>query len=157
MNIYIKLVFGAFIFIGLQSCANGKKAREGAPVVFQAPFYTITKTVKSGEEQLLELFLPLNSQVKPSVVLDSVYFRGRSAKLESLSEDSEILVGRFKKPFNQGDQDRIMSSDPREEYGNKPPVVLKDFPYDLQPDQAIISYQQKGEIKHFKVTGIQKQ
>ena len=157
MKTYIKLILGAFIFFGLYSCANSKKAREGAPVSFQKPFYTITEAKSSEDQRILELFLPLNSQIQSSIVLDSVYFRGRSAKLETLSENAEILVGRFKMHSSQANDDRIMSSDPREEYGNKPPIVLQDFPFDLKADQAMVSYQRQGDTRHFKVTGIQKQ
>lgn len=157
MKTYIKLIFGTFIFIGLYSCANSKKAREGAPVAFQYPFYTIEDADSSNDVLVLELFLPLSSPVQPSINLDSVYFRGRSTKLETFSQDPEILVGRFEMQASRANGDRIMSSDPREEYGNRPPVVLQDFPFDLEPNQAMVSYQQEGETKYFKAIGIEKQ
>lgn len=157
MKTYSKLIFGTFILFGLYSCGNSKKAREGAPVAFQQPFYTVTELGSSEDGSVLELFLPVNSQMQPSIDLDSVYFRGRSSELKTLSEDTEILVGRFEMQASRANGDRIMSSDPREEYGNRPPVVLQDFPFDLEPDQAMVSYQQEGKTKHFKVVGIQEQ
>lgn len=52
------------------------------------------------------------------------------------------------------EQENIMHSDPAKEYGNKPPVVKKEIPFDLEDDEAIILYSVNGREGYHKVTGI---
>lgn len=52
--------------------------------------------------------------------------------------------------------DRMMSSDPLEEYGNAPPKTGKAIPFELEKDEAVIMYSVSGTESYLKVTGIKK-
>lgn len=158
MKTYIKLVLASFFLFGLYSCANSKKIKEEAPVSVQNPFYTITIVGGDQIASVVELYLPVSSEPHSSIVLDSVYFQRRIAKLQLRSEEApNVFVGKFEiLSINDSDSDMIMSKDPREEYGNKPPIVLRDFPFDLESNQAVVQYQEAGEVKYFKVFDIEK-
>lgn len=153
MRISLKLILGGLVLIALQSCGNSKKSQKNGPIDLQQAFYTYTDKEASGPRRL-ELYLPVNAQIRPDVELDSVFFRGRGVPLEKLSGDSLIYVARFS--LSSGEKsDRIMSADPRDEYGNKPPVVLSKLPFELERDQAVITYKKDGETNYFKVVGIE--
>ena len=154
MKTFLKLIFGGLALVALQSCGNGKKSQKNGAIDLQQAFYSYSENDNSQESAVLELYLPVNAQIHPSVELDSVYFRGRGVALEKLSDDSLIYVGRF--PFATSEKsDRIMSADPRDEYGNKPPVVLANLPFELEWDQAAVSYKKDGQSHYFKVVGIE--
>ena len=156
MKTHIKLILGGFFLFGLYSCANSKKIQDRAPVSFEDPFYSLSEEGGVNDVAVLELYLPLSSQPQPSVVLDSVYFRGRIAKLYVQTEAPNMYVGRFEiQSKERSTNDMILSSDPREEYGNKPPIVLNDFPFDLESNQAVVQYQEDGEVRYFKVFNIE--
>ena len=53
--------------------------------------------------------------------------------------------------------DLIMSGDPLEEYGNKPPSASKSkIPFDLKNDEAVLQYSVNGQEAFHKVSGIRK-
>jgi hypothetical protein len=52
------------------------------------------------------------------------------------------------------DPDLIMSADPRDEYGNKPPGIQKKIPFDLNDDEAVLLYSINGQESYHKITGI---
>ena len=147
---------GILILLGFSNCANGKKLQEKAPQVFELAFYNIWQGSDSNEGSGLNFFLPVRTSKKVVIVPDSVYFRGRRVKLELHPENSLLYVGRFTLP-SRTEEDFVMSSDPREEYGNPRPQIKEKIPFDLEQDEAIISYIEDGERKYIKLTGIEKQ
>ena len=52
--------------------------------------------------------------------------------------------------------DRVMSSDPLEEYGNAPPQTGSNIPFELEKDEAVIMYAVSGSESYVKVTGVKK-
>ena len=147
---------GILILLGFSNCANGKKLQEKAPQVFEPAFYYIWQGSNSNEGSGLNFFLPVRTSAKVVVVPDSVYFRGRRAKLELHRENSLLYVGRFTLP-SKTEEDFVMSSDPREEYGNPIPRIKEKNPFDLKQDEAVISYTEDGERKYTKLSGVEKQ
>jgi hypothetical protein len=51
-------------------------------------------------------------------------------------------------------QDMNMSGNSLDEYGNNPPKIEKDFPFDLKKDEAVIEYSISQQTYFFKVTGV---
>jgi hypothetical protein len=60
----------------------------------------------------------------------------------------EANFAKFEEPEN------IRHMDPVKEYGNKPPAVKKEIPFDLKDDEAILLYSVNGREGYHKVTGI---
>lgn len=52
--------------------------------------------------------------------------------------------------------DKVMSSNPRDEYGNAPPKMGNSIPFDLEKDEAVITYAVSGAESYLKVTGVKK-
>ena len=53
--------------------------------------------------------------------------------------------------------DLIMSRDPADEYGNRPPGPAKSkIPFDLEDDEAVLEYSVNGRESYYKVSGIEK-
>lgn len=52
--------------------------------------------------------------------------------------------------------DRVMSSDPLDEYGNAPPQTGKNIPFELEKDEAVIMYAVSGAESYVKVTDVKK-
>ena len=84
--------------------------------------------------------------------MDSVYFRGKAAKLE-FSQDIAQYVGRFKTAVNQP-KDIILSSDPKEEYANKISPKEALILFDLEADECVISYKKENNIKYYKISNV---
>lgn len=154
MKVYLKLILGGLVLVALQSCGNSKKSQKNGPIDLQQAFYIYSEKDNLRGAGMLELYLPVEAQIHPNIELDSVYFRGRGVALEKLSDETLIYVGRFPM-LGTEKPDRIMSSDPRDEYGNKPPVVLTKLPFELEQDQALVTYKKDGESNYFKVVGIE--
>ncbi|MFT7498977.1 MAG: hypothetical protein ACI8QP_001571, partial [Porticoccaceae bacterium] len=76
------------------------------------------------------------------------YFRGRKVKVEVKSSN---YIGRFNSYLNQR-QDKVLHSDSQKEFGNQVPIIEKEFPFDLENDEAIISYKEKRKLKFYKIT-----
>ena len=89
-----------------------------------------------------------------TVKLDSVYFRGKKAKLTILSDNNKVFVGRIKTDFNNETQDIIMSGDANKEYGNKLPELPEKIPFELEDNQCVVSYQEGDITKYFKIENV---
>ena len=141
---YLYLLISVTLVTALfASCAGNKDLQEKAPVKMDASYFT-TK----GE--ILTLYIPVTAIQKNRVSLDSVYFRNKKATLV----ESPASPGVYMATFNTGKPDMIMSSDPKEEYGNKMPQKLGKMDFELKEDEAILIFIQNTKVKYYKLTGV---
>lgn len=160
MKTGLGLLVAVAILIGLTNCANGKKVQEETAAAIGQPFYTTwtggVKTAGSG----VNLYIPIEASLVDRVELDSVYFRGKKAKLESRRDESHTdslwYVAYFRTAQKEKAPDLIMHRDAKKEYGNKAPEILRDFPFQLEDDEAMLSYKKKGETGYLKISGIKR-
>lgn len=88
-------------------------------------------------------------KVSSSIVFDSIFFNEKVTKLDvKKSDDYLILTGKFIEDAYPK-KDLILSSDPREEFGNTPPTAKVTVPFEIAKNEAIISYFKDGEKKYF--------
>ena len=152
--IYIYL-FGILLICSFSNCANGQKVQEDAPVPFQQVYYsTYTGGVK-GAGSGLNLYIPVSLFNDSGIALDSVYFRGRRAALQTKPQNKNLYIAYFKTSGKEKAPDLIMSSDPREEYGNRPPQIIEEIPFELEEDEAMVSFKKDGKTGYYKITGIE--
>jgi hypothetical protein len=64
-----------------------------------------------------------------------------------------MSVGRFNSNINQK-EDIIMSREPLAEYGNKPPRLETEIPFDLKENQCVISYKNGEKTQYYKIENI---
>lgn len=146
------LLFSVLMLLVMASfsqCAGTKKIQDKAPVALNQVYCQSWVAGIEGGGSGMNIFIPLKEKF---FAMDSVYFRGKVAKLE-IMPDSLMLVGRYKSAFNQP-KDMVMNKDPKKEFGNEMPEIPKKFPFDLKDDECVISYLEDQKTKYFKVKNI---
>lgn len=156
MKTMITFLLGISTVLILSNCANGKKLQEKPPVALQPAYYSTwqgdAKTAGSG----FILYIPLSATNDSKVELDSVYFRGKKAVLETKPDFPDVYLAYFRNDNSSKTHDIIMSSDPKEEYGNQAPVISEKIPFELEEDEAVVLYKKDGKKAYFRIKGIQK-
>ncbi len=141
-----------FIMATFSQCGVTKKLETNAPLTLGDVYYQQWIAGVQGGGSGINIFIPIISNPK-NIMLDSVYFQGKQAKLEY--RNSDIFIGRFESEINQK-KDIIMSSEPYAEYGNKVPEIPKKPPFKLLEDECVVSYKDANKVKYFKIDKINK-
>lgn len=141
------------MFLGPSKCTEDQKIQKNPPMSLgEVNVENLTLSTESDESGF-NLYIPINDNPR-AFTLDSVYFRNQIVKLIKKTANSQTFyVGAFKNRLQSGD-DIIMSSDPMEEMKNVPPAVPKKLPFKLADTEAIVSYQEDGKLKYFKIEHI---
>ena len=143
----------SLILFSFSNCASGRKAQEEAPVEVKQAYYSNWSAEVRGADSGIALFVPV--EAAKDVILDTIFFRGKKEALQKEVSEPNLYVAYFKIPSKENKPDDfVMHSDPRKEFGNKPPVVLRDFPFELAADEAMVQYSVNGEQGYFKIRGI---
>lgn len=137
----LALLFLALLFTG---CGGNKNLQDTPPAQFQNAYYT----TDAGS---LTFYLPVSAIQTNRVDLTGVYFQGRKADLERDPRQPGLYIANF----STGKRDMIMSSDPREEYGNKVPETQEKVPFNLDDDEAVIIFLENDIQKFYKLSGIE--
>ena len=130
-------------------CSSSKKLQKKPPSeigqVYCQPWVAGVEGGGSG----MNIYIPVTDA---DIKLDSVYFRGQGAKLEFKAAVKQF-VGRFPSDLNRK-KDMVMSSDPKDEYGNEMPDIKKPIPFELEKDECVISFEKDGKMKYFKIGNV---
>ena len=143
------IILLSFIMAGFSQCSSAQRLQDKAPVEVTEIYYQRWAAGVRGGGAGVNLFITLKDA---NIKLDSVYFRGRVAVLETKPQNPSLYIGRFitvKKNF-----DMVMSGDSIAEYGNKLPTKEEPIPFKLDAYECVVSYKDKGKTKYFKVGGI---
>ncbi|MDT0642142.1 hypothetical protein RM553_04785 [Zunongwangia sp. F363] len=137
------LLSSIFVFSLFASCGSNKELQEAPPAQFRQAYTT-------SEDAALLLHIPVVAIQENRVSLESVYFRGMKSPLKQ----NEEIPGEYVARFNTKDPSMIMSSDPKEEYGNKPPQKPQKSPVELKSDEALLVFAKNAATKFYKLEGI---
>ena len=141
---YLYLLLSATLAtILFASCAGNKDLQEKAPADMGTAYFTT-------QGEIIKLYIPVTSIQTNRVSLTEVYFRNRKAALTSSAD----MPGVYMATFETGKPDMIMSSDPKEEYGNKMPQKTDKLDFELKDDEAILIFTQNSKVKYYKLTGV---
>ena len=141
---YLSLIFSAVLFTALfTNCAGNKSLQQKAPA-------KIGNAYVQNTQEGFELFIPIKTLQEQNLNLNKVYYRGRIAALKVHPQHSGIYYAQFE----IGNNNMIMSSDPKEEYGNKAPVKMEKIPFKLNKDEAVIEFTKDGKIEYYKIENI---
>ncbi|MCF6280521.1 MAG: hypothetical protein L3J14_09270 [Flavobacteriaceae bacterium] len=150
MKTLLSIVLGSTILLSIAQCGNSKEVvykiqKETSFKIVKATYKEWVAGVRGGGSGV-NVFFIIDSFDSSKITLDSVFFRGQKAKIET---NNSLYIGRFKTNVTQ-QPDIIMSSDTNAEYGNKPPTKKIKFPLNLKENEAIISYKEDGKQKYYK-------
>lgn len=152
MKNFFSYLLGILIISSLSNCGNAKQLQEKAPVAFGSPYFTSVVADDPSVTSHIKLYLPTGKSLNDSEIqLDSVYFRGRKAKLVKSEEEIGLYIATFETA--ERPRDFIMSSDPNEEYGNQVPFI-EDKTFDLKSDEAMLTFTRGEKSEHYKIEGI---
>ncbi len=150
MKNLLKIVFGGLTFLAFTGCGSSQVLDEEAPVTFDAVHAEPWTAGPDKKYKGVNLLFPVKAGVY--IVLDSVYYKDQKAPLERIQKDN-YLVYKATLEVSDAPYDLVMHADPKEEFGNRPPP-LKKVPFELEDDEAVISYTRNGKVRYFKVSGI---
>ena len=151
IRIYTKLMLAGIVLSAFSQCSSQKLVKTPPFVLGEV---MAEEWVEAGENGAsgTHLFIPVEEG--KAIPLDSVYFRGKAEKLEKIQRDSYLVyIGRFKNKTD-GQEDMILHADPEKEFGNKPPELGKKIPFELEDDEAVVSFMEKGKTKYYKIEDI---
>jgi hypothetical protein len=138
--------------MAFSQCSNGQKLEIKAPLEFGEVYYKKKAQAVRDLESVTTLYIPIIGESN-TIELDSAYFKGKSAKLIKSSQDQNLYFGRFiMKPAYT--EDIILSSDIADEHKNQLYVKESTIPFELLPNQCVISYIQAGQTKYYKISNI---
>ena len=138
------VMLSLFFFTLFTNCGTNKNLQEEAPAQFQQAFYTTV----DGQ---MTFYLPVTSIQKNRIELKNIYFKGLKSPIV-YNEDGQ---NRYTASFGIRQSDYVMSSDPREEYGNKMPQKPEKSPVSIAKDQALLEFQENGETKYYVISDIE--
>jgi len=144
----------------MTSCASQKKLQAEAPFVLGAASSQdwIGGLESSGKGTKVKI--DISEMDTNAIELQHIFYKGKMTPLtmETLDGKQYAMANISKK--TQVPDDIIMDADPKNEIGNKPPKgnLKKEepFPFELNPDEAVISYKEGDKTKYFKISGIKK-
>lgn len=131
-------------------CTSAKKIQTTAPLDLGQVYFQKWIAGIEGGGAGLNIFIRVKEN---TIQLDSVYFRGKAAKLEIINQKGIMYVGRFISDFNKK-KDIIMSNEPYAEFGNEMPKKLQNIPFELKDRECVISYKDGKITKYFKVDNV---
>lgn len=152
MNKFTGIFISLLTLLMFSLCSTTKEATKIEP-----PFKVIKATHNSwvgGRPGVKGININItidNSKIE----LDSVFFRNKKTKLKKdISISPSIFIGVF---INKNiKKDYTLHEDPVKEYGNTPPDITIKMPFELQTNEAIVSYLHKGKIQYYKIEDVVK-
>ena len=139
-----------FVMASFSQCSSAKKLQKDTPFTLGQVYCQAWIAGVEGGGSGLNIFIPISDT---AIELDSVYFRGKVAKLETKLQNKSLYIGRFVSNANQK-KGLIMSNEPYAEYGNKMPKISQKIPFELKDSECVISYKDGKTIKYFKIDNI---
>ena len=144
--------------IGLTSCSSQKTLQTKVP--FEIGMATLQEWMGGKEESGTGYLISVPVvNITKDVRFQEIFYHGQVVQVTTESHGEGLMV---KGNFTLAPQkpDIIMHADPRKEVGNQPPSMhkgyTKDFPFDLEPQEAVLSYMIKNRVKYVKISGMKK-
>jgi len=141
----------SIILFSLSGCAGGKDSlysfEQDPPFILGDVYFQkwIAGVQEGGSGT--NVYIEIESYTEEAVIKE-VYFRGEKQPLKNTPQSPDEYTGYFKKAPKR---DIIMDGNPAKESQN---TIPEAFPFKLKPNEAIISYFHKGEMKYLKITSM---
>ncbi|WP_397364246.1 hypothetical protein [Olleya sp. R77988] len=119
-------------------CSSAQKLQKEASFKTDKAYYQSWVAGVRGGGSGINVFIPVTSELN-DLKLDSLYFRGQKVALTTKPNNPNLFIGRILTKGNQ-----------KEDYTSETDKI----PFDLNPNDAVISYTENGTIKYFKIENL---
>lgn len=150
MRYLFKMLFGGIALFAFAHCGSSQTLQSQAPFTLEGSAIEPWTAGDSDQFRGVNLLFPVTSGKE--IVLDTVYYGRKKSALIRIQKD-DYLVYKATVDTTNTPYDVVMHADPKEEFGNRPPV-REDVPFELMDDEAVISYLEKGRRKYVKISGL---
>lgn len=150
MKKFIGIGFTTLLSISFFGCGASKVKAQN-----EHPFKVVeaTYTSKIGEQPDLAVTSLKITTTKTELQLDSVYFRNHIVHLvREESVENSVFTGSF--TTSNLPHDYILHGDPKQEFGNKPPIETSKKTFELCKNEAIVSYFYKDKTHYYKILDV---
>ncbi|MFV5687411.1 hypothetical protein ACM55M_02155 [Flavobacterium sp. ZT3R25] len=94
----------------------------------------------------IDFYIEFKKSLSKEIKLEKIIFRNLETNLKELSKNT-FVAHFYQKNINQ---DLILDSDSKKEYGNKAPIIIKSK-FDLKPNEALLEYTKNNKTLFFKI------
>lgn len=138
----------------LSGCSSQKKLVEDPPFeVGDASCQAwVGGRAESGSGTKLEI--PISGGLSADMAMQQAFFRGKIAKIKVETKEGMTLATANFMNSNEDKPDMVMHADSTKEVGNQPPKLNKEFPFELQADECVISYIDGDKVRYTKINDI---
>ena len=148
--------FTFILLFGLGACSSQKKLKDPVGFTVQSSScYTLLPGLEqSGTQLVLEVYI---SEIPAGIQSAEVLFRDQVKDYSITTKGGKPVMRALFSTKGPGKPDIIMDADSRKEGGNQPPTpqpLLKEFPFELQKDEAVFRYLKDNKYTYFKVGAI---
>ena len=150
MKVVLNLLLGTAILFSFSQCGaskNNSYQLEKTPFLIEKSVYVDWVAGVRGGGSGTNVIIEIKNLKESDAKIKNIYFRKKKVEVEI---NNTSYIGRFKKDLNQKD-DLVLHKDPKKEFGNQVPIIESDFPFDLENDETVISYLEKGKLKFHKI------
>ncbi|RAJ17936.1 hypothetical protein [Olleya aquimaris] len=119
-------------------CSSTKQLQKEASFKTDQVYYQSWVAGVKGGGSGINVFIPITSELK-TLKLDSLYFRQYKMALQTQPNNPNLYIGRILTKANQQE-------------GFKEETTK--IPFDLQPNEAVVSYIENNDIKYYKIENI---
>jgi hypothetical protein len=153
MNKITYITISAIVILAFSCCSASKSNNE----LEQQPPFKITKvfynTWVGGQPGVKGYTFHVEID-NSNYVLDSVFFRNMKVKLKKdTSKPKNVYIGTFILPNRM--KDYILHAEPKKEVGNELPDISEKIPFQLNANEAVLSYLVNNSISYYKVTNVE--
>ena len=135
------------LFFSFSNCGSTKTANEEVAEATEVPFVVSDSYFQHWVAGIQEggkgtkIYFDLES-VQPGVTFNTLYFRGKTAKIEYIPESKYTFMADIRTDSDR--PDIIMDADPSAEAENRPPVTM---PFEIPDTHAAFTYTYEGETR----------
>jgi|GEM_PF-2330863 len=131
-------IFSIIVVLILSGCASKETFQTQFPIPISEYFYQI----KGNQTHFV---IEFQQSISEDIKLEKLYFRNQTEVIKMVSSQKAKAV--FMK------SDLILDANPKNEYGNQPPIQEKQR-FQLNSTEAVLEFTQNGKIKHYKFTNV---
>lgn len=141
------------LLLSFSNCGGAQNAKQETEFSQNPPF-KIAKAyyqnwvagVKEGGSGT-NVYIVFN-EMDPKAVIKNIYFRKQILEAKGNVNEPIQFVGYLK---NNSQRNMVMDADPMKEAQNTP---LKEFPFQLQDNQAVVEYWFGGKLNYYKISNL---